>query len=296
MRRLSCDEPFDGDDGSPRPSRVVRLVDMMGDGGRREPRASRPMASALENGGGVRIAKPSRSSVGDDARGGLKESVAAPTILSVSPEGMGETIAVVIALPPCGDSQKPRRVKLHLLVEQYAELRALGVPLDCGDISEEQVARLTEAGELCAAIHRGMAMLQYGDRSARRLVASLTAKGISRQMAEAAVAYLAQKGYVREDETARRRVRSDLRKGWGPRRIREDLRALGLESEAVEGAMEELSNVDFHELCAEVIRKKYGDPPAGREERKKMTAALMRLGYDLDHIHGAMRLLSRGMP
>lgn len=276
MRRVTPDDPFEDDGVSSRAPRVARLIDLLDD---------------AETDGGERRGTVSR---GDPLPNEpARVIVSAPTILSVTPEGEGETVAVSLVLPPCGEGKKSRRVKLRLLVEQYADLRAQGVSLECGDISEETAAMLAEAGELSDAIRRGMAALQYGDRSARRLAENLIAKGIKRETAEAAAAYLTRKGYIREEDTARRRVSGALRKGWGPRRIREDLRARWLEPKAVEAAMEELAQVDFDEICAEVIRKKYGDLPVERAERQKLTAALMRLGYDLDHIHAAMRLLSR---
>lgn len=328
MRRVSDRESLDvGDNGgAPRYSRVTRLVDLLDEDtprraqntkrsqdARRSPsadgeersRQAPPMESEADNGvERYRREKtpPRREKL---TRGETHKAVSAPTILSVTPEGEGDTMLVVMAFPvgreadPLSDGfsgdpkGSPHRVKLRLLVEQYAELRAQGVPMVCGDISEEQASLLLEAGKLCAAIRRGMAALQYGDRSIRRLVASLTAKGIARETAEAAVDYLYRKGYIHEEETARRRAGCDLRKGWGPRRIREDLKAQGLDADAVDTAMEELSEVDFHQACADVIRKKYGQLPAEREARQKMTAALMRLGYDLEHIRSAMELLSR---
>lgn len=299
MRRGFCDEPYEEWDGgdSPRRSRVTRLADLLEGEGRGDSSTSQSYSLPDKAVGGRQD---------DTGTITLGTGVSRPTILSVTPEGSGDMIAVVLAIPPRdsmdyaverpAQTKKPHRMRICLLAEQYAELRSEGICLECGDISEEHAARLTDAGELCEAIRRGMAALEYGDRSARRLIHSLTAKGVARQRAEDAVAYLTRKGYVREEDAARRRVSCDLRKGWGPRRIREDLRAQGLESRAVEAAMEELSEVDFRESCAEVIRKKYGMIPADRGERQKMTAALMRLGYDLDHIRGAARLLARENP
>lgn len=296
MRRGFCDEPFEGYDGgeSPRRSRVTRLVDLLEGEGRGERPVPRPSSPAGKDEDGRRGGKLTLV---------LGGGVSVPTILSVTPEGSGDMIAVSLAIPSrdiadtteerTAPPPKPRRVRICLLVEQYAELRSEGICLECGDISEEHAARLTDAGALCEAIRRGMAALQYGDRSARRLIHSLTAKGVTRERAEAAVAYLIRKGYIREEDAARHRAGCDLRKGWGPRRIREDLRAQGLESEAVEAAMEELSEVDFRENCARVIRKKYGKLPTDRGERQKMTAALIRLGYDSEHIRGAARLLAQ---
>ena len=94
------------------------------------------------------------------------------------------------------------------------------------------------------------------------------------------------------------KARQNLKKGWGPRRIREDLRAKGFGADALEEAMESLAEVDFAHNCADVIRKKYGETsaelPTDRGERQKMTAALMRLGYDPDHIRDALRIIERG--
>ena len=302
MRSFSQDGAWGGEGESPRRSRVTRLVDLLDGCERRETPSPASAVAPRAEGRSGGVGHPR-------AEGGSRRTseggVSAPTILSVAPEGEGETIVVVMVVPPGAAEEVPgvensrrggqcaRRVKLHLLVEQYAELRAEGISLECGDIAEEHVARLMEAGALCSAICRGMAALQYGDRSARRLAAGLAAKGIDRETAEAAAAYLARKGYIREEDTAGRRVSADLRKGWGPRRIREDLRALGLEASAIDGAMEALSEVDFDEACAAVIRKKYGEIPKECGDRQKMTAALMRLGYDLEHVRGAMRLLTR---
>lgn len=308
-------DPFDDAEDTPKPrvNRAQRLVDSL-DG---QSSARRPSAPSEND--GVRAVKsagrvspvPSKrrptavEPQADDFDFPLRTeeqdvpAVSAPAILSVTPEGEGETIALMLALPAeeNGDGGgKCRRVKLRLLAEQYADLRAEGIGMTEGQISPETAEALREAGELCEAIRRGLSLLQYGDRSARRLVAGLSAKGISRETAEAAAAYLVRKGYVREEDAAVRRAVQDQRKGWGPRRIREDLWAHGFEGETVDRAMSELDEVDFAEACATVIRKKYGDLPSGSDgagERRKMIAALMRLGYDSAQIREAMRLLQR---
>ncbi len=322
----------DGGEAKPRPRRAERLVDLLDDrpavprGNRRErvepvdPAERAPWKPAVspvqhEDRPARRYSNPPVESPADSyaerhserhserLSERLSEHVTQPTILSVTPEGEGETLAVVLALPlsdvdtldeggTSGESdrrKKAKRVKLRLLVEQYADLQESGLAVRPGEITPAQAEELMRAGELCAAIRRGMSLLQYGDRSARRLASGLMAKGASREAAEAAAAYLVGKGYIREDDTARRFAEQDLRKGWGPRRIREDLRARGFTPEAVDEAMETLEEVDFCSVCATVIRKKYGELPADYGDRRKMTAALMRLGYDSDHIREASR-------
>ncbi len=213
-------------------------------------------------------------------------------IRSIHPVGEGETVAVVLTVPTddeaCHAGDGDRTIRLHITVEQYAALH-----LRAGSITEEQAEALTEAGRLCMAIQRGMSLLQYGDSSARRLAYKLTAKGIDREVAEAAVVYLAEKGYIREADTARRRAEQGARKLWGARRIREDLRANGFSAESIEEAMSALDEVDFEANCVAVIRHRCRTVPKDRAARQKLVAALMRQGYDMDAIRAAMREVER---
>ena len=204
-------------------------------------------------------------------------------VLSVTPAGEGETVTVVLALPD-PEGKRAQRVSFRLLVEQYAEL---GVK--AGKITPEAADTLLDAGRLCGAIRRGISLLGYGDQSARRLAYKLTAKGIDRETATRATAYLTEKGYIREDDTAALRARGGVSKGWGERRIREDLMAHGFTREAVEEAMEDLADTDWVENCAAAIRKKYGEIPEDKGERQKLIAAMTRRGYDTDTIREAMR-------
>ncbi len=305
----------DGEQSTPRSHRAQRLVELMDGEGTNSRLSSRPSGRPSGRHLSPSVppvrepAEPFRREVSVErrsSRGGENAIFAEGyAILSVTPAGEGETVAVVLSVPPSDEDMadpepdgrsgpKPKRVKLHLLVEQYADLQAEGHPVRVGEITEQWAGELIEAGKLCAAIKRGMWLLQYGDRSARRLTAKLIAKGIDRDTAATATAYLVRKGYIHEDDTARLRAEQSLRKGWGPRRIREDLRAQGFTTEASEEAMEALSEVDFAEICADVIRKKYWELPEDRADRRKMTAALMRLGYDNDHIREAMRQVLKG--
>ena len=219
---------------------------------------------------------------------GAAEPLCAPAgdggcaVLEIRPSDEGETVTVTLL-------QGGEQVSVHLLVEQYADLR----PRE-GSISEAEAEALIEAGRLCDAIRQGMRCLQYGDLSARRLTYKLSAKCVSREIAARAAEYLAEKGYIREESAAVSRAAQSVRKLWGPRRIREDLRANGFSPDAVEEAMNSLAEVDFAENCAAVIRKKYRTLPDDRAAKQKMVAALMRLGYDGDVIRAAARRVSDG--
>ena len=294
----------DGGEATPRPLKAQRLVDMMepsskgkGTGQsaaeappRRQKAASEPSASETtvpkQNAPRQPAPKqPAPKQPAPDLPPDFPPDTCA--VLSVSPAGEGETVTVVLALPD-PEGKKAQRVSFCLLVEQYAELE-----VKAGPVTSEKAEELLDAGRLCGAIRRGIALLGYGDQSARRLAYKLTAKGVDRDTAARATAYLTEKGYIREDDTATLRAEQDLRKGWGERRIREDLIAHGFTREAVEEAMEELSNTDWVENCAAAIRKKYGEIPEDKGERQKMLAAMMRLGYDADTVKAAARNILR---
>lgn len=212
-------------------------------------------------------------------------------VLDVRPDGDGERVAVVICRP-ADDNGEPlegfERVTVRLLVEQYAELSPKR-----GALTPEQADTLFCAGRLADAVRRALVLLQYGDLSARRLIYRLIAKGIDRASAEEAAAYLADKGLIAEDRGAVRRAEQGVRKLWGPRRIREDLRAQGYEREAIEAAMLALEDrdVDFAQNCAAVIRRKWREIPADRAARAKYRAALLRLGYESETVREAEKLI-----
>lgn len=280
------DEP-DGGEAEPRPLKARRLVDVM-EGQGKSPRRDTPPTERLHRDVARKPSEPRPSPQLRPTSGPtLPPLPDVCTVLSVTPSGEGDTVAVVMALPdPAGG--KPQRVRFHLLVEQYAEL---GV--QTGEIAPETADAILDAGRLCGAICRGLSMLVYGDHSAHRLAYKLTAKGVDREIASRAVAYLIERGYIREECTAVLRARQGLNKGWGERRIEEDLFAHGFTREAVEEAVAQLSDVDWEENCASVIRKKYREIPAERRELQKLVAAMMRLGYDADTIKAALRSIMR---
>ncbi len=293
--------PGDGEDGERCPksrAHAVRLMDEIGessDAPAECPTEKHRPAEVFGRTGCVKPEKPQGSPppARDDASAFPWGSATGYAILSVKPMGDGDTVAVTLSVPaasedPAGKGSARERLRLCLLVEQYADLR----PQE-GEISPEDAADLLAAGQFCAAVKRGMRLLQYGDQSARRLAWKLTAKGIDRENADAAAAYLARKGYIHEDDTARLRAEQDVRKLWGPRRIREDLRANGFTPEAVTEAMEAIGDVDFEETCVAAMRKKYRVVPKDSGERQKMVAALVRLGYDFETVRAAMRRMER---
>ena len=146
---------------------------------------------------------------------------------------------------------------------------------------------------LDAAMKRAVSLLEYGDNSRRRLVRKLTERGFDEDVAETAVARLEEMGYLREHDACARRAEQGVRKGWGARRVAQDLYAQRYDRETVDAVMAVLEDeVDFAENCVTVIRKKYRTVPTDRDARRRMAAALMRLGYGSDEVRRAMQAVA----
>ena len=172
----------------------------------------------------------------------------------------------------------------HILPEQYAALR-----LRCGEeIGPDTVDALEEAAQLSEAIRKGISLLSYSMQSERALKRKLTVRGFSEELATAAVAYLNRNGCFHEGEDAMRVVQGCRRKHWGMRRILSHLFEKGYPERVIRAVQVELEGEDFVPDCVELIRSKYHGAPESRDEKQKMTAALMRYGYSLGEIRRAI--------
>lgn len=266
------------------------------DGAEREPQ-SRPVSEGAQRKGTVGVGRRAsdrgrRADVGynskpaapipSDTAEDLSDAARPPAeITQITPPEEGEMISVTLVTR--GEDGKKLRRHIRLLTEQYADLRPA-----VGEISSADAEKLADAGMLCDAIRKGMELLGYGAMSRRRLTDKLTVRGFSREMAASAAEYLEVHGFLPEADDAVRFAEQGARKLWGPRRIRDDLFARGFPSEVIAVAMDSLADVDFAENCARVIEKKYGGVPKDPAAKRKMIAALMRLGYTSDHIRDAI--------
>ncbi len=206
-------------------------------------------------------------------------------ITSVSARDSGALICVSVRLSS-GENFEIR--ELLLLPSQYTEL---GVAE--GEIGEERFDGLLAAADLCSAFRKGLSLLGYGACSKKELSRKLSQKGVARQLASGAAEMLERMGYINEREDSVRIAERCVRKYWGLRRIRAELYSKGYGDIATQSAVDSLDEIDFSELCAEYIVKKYKALPEAPEGRKKLFAALMRMGYSSSEIKEAFRVLLR---
>ncbi|MBQ8350775.1 MAG: RecX family transcriptional regulator [Clostridia bacterium] len=157
---------------------------------------------------------------------------------------------------------------------------ALGAPAKGDALDDEMLAALAEAEGEIRALSKAESLLAYGDNSANGLCRKLRRRGYSQENAEAAVAHMMQKGYIREEEQVYRLVLvAANRKHWGPRRIVADLAHKGYSVALVKRVIEQAKDegeLDFQESARALLEKKFGDEQPSPLERRRV---LYQYGY-----------------
>ncbi len=160
------------------------------------------------------------------------------------------------------------------------------------EISRERCESLIYSMQKTSAIKKGIVFLEYAKNTRRTLKTKLVRKGFSPEIAEDAVEYLAEKGYIREENDALQFAETlAVRRHFGKNRIKKELFAKGYTSDIIADTIEEL-DVDFAKICAERISSMGAeDAFSSPEMKRKNTAALLRYGFSYDDIREAMVIL-----
>jgi SOS response regulatory protein OraA/RecX len=162
-----------------------------------------------------------------------------------------------------------------------------------GDVSPETVYDLRREAAVCTAIAAGLRALGAAGCSPRHLVQKLRARGTEEAVAREAVAELAEKGYLREEEGALREAERGLAKLWGDRRILADLQAKGYESGALQYAAARLRTEDGCARCAALMRKRRVGIPRDEGELRRLVSSFIRYGYTPEEIRASLKALKK---
>ena len=175
------------------------------------------------------------------------------------------------------------RQTLSLLAARLSHLPQVGV------ISPETASELRHEDAVCAALGAGLRCLGSCACSAKHLTEKLRVRGYAADVAGEAVAELAAKGYLKENEGALREAERGLAKLWGDRRILADLAAKGYTGGALKYAAARLKTEDGAARCAALMRKRRMAVPLDVVAAKKLFASLARYGYTPAEIRKAMQ-------
>ena len=107
---------------------------------------------------------------------------------------------------------------------------------------------------------------------------------------EQVVGELIERGYL-DDARYAQRYTEDRRRldAWGDERIARRLRALGVAVEHIERASAGTGEEDELQRAAELLRRRFPQPPADDRERSRAFGLLLRRGYESEAAYEAIR-------
>ncbi len=160
------------------------------------------------------------------------------------------------------------------------------------EINEEELTELLDAVSFRRAYNKGLDLLSRRPHGTKELIKKLCEKGHEKESAIKACDRLLELGLLNDEEFARI-LANELyeRKGYGIKRIKQELTFRGIDREIVENAIESL-DIDTQTRIILVIKKKYIDKINDEKGRKRAVDGLMRLGYSYSDIKNALNSIS----
>jgi len=134
-----------------------------------------------------------------------------------------------------------------------------------------------------------LGLLAAREHSREELARKLLARGFAADAVDGAIESLVNAGLIDEDRLADAYVSERLRKGFGPLRIREELRAKGLSDERIAPHIH-LAQQDLLRRVAAAHDKRFGPgAPADAKERARRVRFLEQRGFPLDLVSRYLR-------
>ena len=161
------------------------------------------------------------------------------------------------------------------------------------ELTEELREQLEEAVRRGEVKEKALRLLSGRPMSRKELVDKLTARPrdkekepVPEELAEEAANRLEELGYLNDAEYARTVARHYAAKGYGERKLRDELWKRGVPREYWDQALEEVQ--DPTDAMDAFIRRKLMGSTADRETLGKLSAALARRGYRWEDIRAAL--------
>lgn len=189
--------------------------------------------------------------------------------------------------------KKGKGDKIHISIDgEYAltvdEMYFASLYLTDGqEIDEEEYAALVERVNVRRAYNCAVSLLSRRDHSKKELFTKLKEKGYSKG-AQAAIERLEAGGYVDDERFCRLYAAELVRlKGYGKRRVEQELYRKGIDRDTVYNVLEEISF--DNDALIDIIKRRYLDKMTDEKGRQRAFNALMRLGYSYGEIRDALR-------
>ncbi len=96
-------------------------------------------------------------------------------------------------------------------------------------------------------------------------------------------------GWLNDERFTERFIHSRARKGYGPQRVRMELKQKGIDRDAIHQALSE-TEVDWSQRAAELAKRKFGEPlPQTWAEKSKIQRFLLSKGFMMEDIQAIFR-------
>lgn len=165
---------------------------------------------------------------------------------------------------------------------------------DGQEISQEEYSELESTVNIRRAYNCAVSLLSRRDHSENELMRKLREKGYG-EGAQEAVEKLKSSGYVDDERFCRIYAGELIRlKGYGKRRVEQELYRKGVSRETISNVLEEIT-FDNNTL-SDIIKRKYLSRMADEKGRNKAVNALMRLGYSYGEIRDALNKINEEIP
>lgn len=194
-----------------------------------------------------------------------------------------------------------RQNKIHISIDgEYLLTVDENFWQDCGyksgdEISVQELTAFQKAAGSRIAFNSAMYSLDLRDHSVREMKNKLLRK-YDAESVESALERLVELGLLDDERFARNFARELFEhKKYGKNRIKSELFRHGIDSQTVTEVLDEIfedEETDNVQRIVDIINKKYYNKMIDENSRRKVFAALMRLGYGFSDIRNAMNEFS----
>ena len=130
------------------------------------------------------------------------------------------------------------------------------------------------------AFSSGLGLLARREHSSRELKTKLARRGHEKDAVGKAVDRLSDASYQSDERFGVSVARTRVAQGYGPRRIRAELKSHGLVEAAIRAAID-TADADWTLVAGTILRRRFGaGPPADTAERARRAQFLLRRGFD----------------
>lgn len=168
------------------------------------------------------------------------------------------------------------------------------------EVSDRVIAEITRETQALRTYDRAVTLLAAHARASKELERLLVKKGEPAALAKAAVARLAEQGFLDDASFARQFARTKLAGGLSRRRMQAELARRGIARDVADTAIDEVvldDDVNEAEACDRVATRKMRSlrDLAPDVQRRRLYAFLARRGYEPDDVRAVVdRLVGRG--